>query len=199
MSGRRQKLRKADYPNWFINRAKWALGIPFSDKTWRGHAAERRVIEALIYHQCRRTKFYGGRVIAEIEPTIHFDQDDREGIDVFVVFETANGTKTEIPIQIKNWWTQQAEDKFTRTGICLIVIRPQEDAAQARKIVLAAINAFLQTRVDVLNLTDEGIAGIVDRIMARIWPKYEAKFNDLLRPPWQDKGDVRKKSDIFYY
>lgn len=191
MPRRKQKIKKADRLDWLIKRTEWALGIPFSDKTWRGHIAERKAMEALTYHQRRRTRFYGDRVIAEIKPTIHFDQDDQEGIDVFVVFEMVNRTKTEIPIQIKNWWTQQTEDKFTRMGICLIIVRPQEDAAQAIKIVLGTINAFLQTRVDVLNLTDEDIKKMAERIMARIWPKYKAIFDDLLRPPWRDKKDVR--------
>ena len=124
-----------------IERTLWILGVPSSPSDYRGLAAERKALQALKYHQKKKTEFPGGRVIQEVTPTLHFSQADMEGKDAYVKFQ--NGET--LAIQIQNWWSRRVEREFRKKGICLIAIWPNEEKGTARKRAFEAIFRFYQS------------------------------------------------------
>lgn len=131
---RRIKRRLDEKTRMSIKRTQWILGIPATAKEERGLQAEQKVFQSLEYHKRKKTEFPGGRRIKEFMPTVHFSQDDREGKDVIVKFQVKFRPDDEVlPIQVRNWWTWQAERKFRKKGTCLVVVRPEEDEKKARE------------------------------------------------------------------
>ena len=122
---------------------KWMLGISSSDRDQRGSDAEKKVLKALDYFKKKKRKFPGERKIKEFSPTIHFSPDDREGKDIIVKFQRKFQPDIEIlPIQVQDWWTQEAEEEFRKRGICLIAIWPKEDEKKARERTFDAISKW---------------------------------------------------------
>lgn len=140
---RKAKKRLSKKTRVSIKRTLWILGVPTSAKGWRGLEAEQKVFQSLAYHQRKKTEFPGGRIIKEFTSTVHFSQDDREGKDIIVKFEVKFQPDSEIlPIQVKNWWTREVEEKFREQGICLVAVWPEEDKNKARERTLRAISKW---------------------------------------------------------
>lgn len=123
-----------------IKRTLWILGIPSSLRDYRGLAAERKALQALNYHQKKKTEFPGGRVIEEVTLTLHFSKADMEGKDAYVGFQDGE----ILPVQIQNWWARETEEEFKEKGICLIAIWPNEGKEKARERAFDAISSFYQ-------------------------------------------------------
>lgn len=129
-----------------VARTLWMLGVPTSESSARGLQAEERVLAALRYHQRKKTRFPGNRVIIEAGPTMHFSLDDKRGIDINVSFRLEDGSCEALPVQVQNWWTKEAEGSFRRRGICLIVVWPKEDRETAKRKVFDALSKWFSAR-----------------------------------------------------
>src|SRR3990172_6567204 len=179
-----RKKRRARHIKGSIKRTQWMLGIASSVEGQRGINTEEKVFKALEYHRKRGTEFRGQRRITKVQPTVHFSDDDRNQVDIFVIFRIKGRAKIEtFPIQVKTtWkpkskWHQNVEERFKRRGICLVVVGGDQDEKQAREIVLRRINYFLIGRgVGVLDLSNEDILKIADEIIGKVWRKYRGEF-----------------------
>jgi len=129
-----------------VNRTLWVLGVPTSESLARGLQAEEKVLAALRYHQKKKTKFPGNRVIIEVSPTLHFSLDDKRGIDINVSFRLEDGSCEPLPIQVQSWWRREAENRFRGRGICLIVVWRKEDKEVAKRKAHDALFKWLSTR-----------------------------------------------------
>ena len=137
-----------------IKRTLWILGVPTSAKCQRGLQAEQKIFQSLEYYKRKKIEFPKERLIAEITPTVHFSQDDREGKDVLVKFQVKFRPDSEIvPIQFQDWWTREAEEEYREKGICLIAVWPNEDKKKARERTFDAISKwFLRVEEEVKSI-----------------------------------------------
>ena len=129
-----------------IRRTMWILNEPMTAKDQRGIDAEEKVIQSLKYHQRKKTEFPGGRRIIEVNPTIHYSDDDKTGKDIIVKFQSESQPEEILPIQVQNWWSRESEETMKTKDICLIAVWPEEDEKEARKRTFKAISKFLREK-----------------------------------------------------
>ena len=125
-------------------RTQWILGIPTSESAARGLQAEEMALQALQYHQKKRTEFPGQRRITGIQPSLHFSLEDYAGIDIQVQFESP-GTSETLNIQVQSRGDKRAGKKFREKRICLVVIKPNNDKEKARQVVFEAISQWFSS------------------------------------------------------
>jgi len=137
---RRRKRRRPWRSQLAVKRTGWILGIPSSAEHARGLQAEEKALDALRYHEKKKTRFPGGRIIIEVNPTMHLSLDDQRGIDINVRFRVEAEGYENLPIQVQNWGTSRAKEEFRQKRICLVIIRPDEDKEKAKERVFEAIS-----------------------------------------------------------
>ncbi len=116
----------------------WINGNNLSPQLKRGLEAEKKAFNALFSLREEKINF-NDKVIDKIIETEHCSAEDLAGIDFIVIFDN----KDKMLIQVKNHWSLAEQRKYSRKGICLIAIWPNEDQEKAKERTIQAISRFL--------------------------------------------------------
>ncbi|MBI2624980.1 MAG: hypothetical protein HYW70_01430 [Candidatus Nealsonbacteria bacterium] len=113
------------------------------ERTERGRSAEKRAVQILEHFKTIGKKFPGRRIITNIEWITQGSQEDKEGKDIILSFDDG----LILPLQIKNWRTEELEKKYSTKGICFIEIRLRYGEEEwHEENVFNAISRFLAVR-----------------------------------------------------
>lgn len=140
---RTKKTLKAFLREAGVRRALWILKVPTSFGEMKGLIAEEEALRGLEHFQRRKVEFYQVGVITNVAPTMHFSQEDKEGIDIKVEFQGGKMVFADIK---GHRWTEREARELLRRNRCLIAIPERTSDEEAREMALEQINWFLQER-----------------------------------------------------
>ncbi|MDO8265293.1 MAG: hypothetical protein Q7T34_02905 [Candidatus Parcubacteria bacterium] len=106
----------------------------------RGLLAEEKAVFALNSLKDRGNQFPGKRRIVDVRRTERGSEEDYQGKDIVIVFQTGE----TIYVQVKNWWTKNAEKKYIKRGICFIAVFSENNGKGLEKIIYNTISRFLR-------------------------------------------------------
>ncbi len=130
-------------------RELFILGVASNPAEYRGIETEKKAEDALRYFRDRKTSFWDGRIIEEFRSTMHFSSSDMQGIDFIVVFETPDGEREVLDLQVKSRWSLQEQRSYGARGICYVAIWQEEHGDEARDRVAVAIANFLRIQDEI--------------------------------------------------
>ena len=126
-----------------VRSALWILGVPTSLSELKGLIAEEKALRGLECSQRRKVEFYQVGMITNVAPTMHFSQEDKEGIDIKVEFQSGKIVFADVK---GHRWTEKEARELLRRNRCLIAIPERTSDEEAREMALEQTNWFLQER-----------------------------------------------------
>lgn len=136
-----RKTREALLKEVGVRRASWILKVPTSPRELKGLIAEEKAFWRLEDFQQRKVKFYQVGVIMKVAPTMHLSQEDKEGIDIKVEFQSGEIVFADVK---GHRWTQSEARDLLRRNRCLIAIPEGTSDEETKGMVWEQTNWFLQ-------------------------------------------------------